>query len=69
MLEAEMTEHLGHDKYEHTKENKDNYTNGSSKKKVRSNLGELELAIPRNRNGGFEPMIVPKKSRDISNIV
>ena len=68
MLEAEMTEHLGHDKYEHTKENKDNYTNGSSKKKVRSNLGELELAIPRDRNGEFEPMIVPKKSRDISNI-
>lgn len=68
MLEAEMTEHLGHDKYEHTKENKDNYRNGSSKKKVRSNLGELELAIPRDRNGEFEPMIVPKKSRDISNI-
>ena len=68
MLEAEMTEHLGHDKYEHTKENKDNYGNGSSKKKVRSYLGALELAIPRDRNGEFEPMIVPKKSRDISNI-
>lgn len=68
MLESEMTEHLGHDKYEHTKENKDNYRNGSSKKKVRSNLGELELAVPRDRNGEFEPIIVPKNSRDISNI-
>ena len=68
MLEAEMTEHLGHSKYEYTKESKENYRNGSSKKKVKSNLGELELEIPRDRNGEFEPVIVPKHSRDISNI-
>lgn len=68
MLEAEMTEHLGHNKYEYSQENKENYRNGSSKKKVKSNLGELELEIPRDRNGEFEPMIVPKHSRDISNI-
>lgn len=68
MLEAEMTEHLGHSKYEYTKENKDNYRNGSSKKKVKSNLGEIELDIPRDRQGEFEPIIVPKHSRDISNI-
>lgn len=68
MLEAEMTEHLGHNKYEYSKENKENYRNGSSKKKVKSNLGELELDIPRDRNGKFEPIIVPKHSRDISNI-
>ena len=68
MLETEMTEHLGHDKYEYTKENKENYRNGSSKKKVKSNLGEIELEIPRDRNSEFEPMIVPKNSRDISNI-
>jgi len=68
MLEAEMTEHLGHNKYEYSQVNKENYRNGSSKKKVKSNLGELELEIPRDRNGEFEPMIVPKHSRDISNI-
>lgn len=68
MLEAEMTEHLGHNKYEYSKENKENYRNGTSKKKVKSNLGEIELNIPRDRNGDFEPMIVPKNSRDISNI-
>lgn len=68
MLEAEMTEHLGHSKYEYTKENKDNYRNGSSKKKVKSNLGEIELDISRDRQGEFEPIIVPKHSRDISNI-
>ena len=68
MLEAEMTEHLGHNKYEYSQDNKENYRNGSSKKKVKSNLGELELEIPRDRNGEFEPVIVPKHSRDISNI-
>jgi transposase-like protein len=68
MLEAEMTEHLGHNKYEYSKENKNNYRNGSSSKKVKSNLGELELNIPRDRNGEFEPKIVSKYSRDISNI-
>lgn len=68
MLEEEITEHLGHNKYEYSKENKENYRNGSSKKKVKSNLGELEIEIPRDRKGDFEPRIVPKYSRDISNI-
>lgn len=68
MLEAEMTEHLGHKKYEYSEENKENYRNGASKKTVKSNLGEIDLKIPRDRNGEFEPMIVPKNSRDISNI-
>ncbi len=68
MLEAEMTEHLGHNKYEYSEENKENYRNGTTKKKVKSNLGELEVEIPRDRNGDFEPRIIPKHSRDISNI-
>lgn len=68
MLEEEMKEHLGHDKYEYTKENKENYRNGTTSKKVKSNLGELEINIPRDRKGEFEPIIVPKYSRDISNI-
>lgn len=68
MLEAELTEQLGHDKYEYSKENKENYRNGTSKKKVKSNFGEIELEIPRDRKGEFDPIIVPKHSRDISNI-
>lgn len=68
MLEAEMEEQLGHKKYEYTVENEANYRNGTSKKKVKSNLREIELEIPRDRKGEFEPVIVPKHSRDISNI-
>ena len=60
MLEAELSEQLGHEKYEYSKENKSNYRNGTTPKKVKSNLGELELNIPRDRNGEFEPIIVPK---------
>ena len=67
MLE-EMNEHLGHEKYEYSRENKTNYRNGSSTKKVKNNLGELKIKIPKDRNGEFEPIIVPKHSRDISNI-
>ena len=73
MLEEEMNEHLGREKYEHerTKEAdkvSDNYRNGHSRKKVKSNLGEVELNIPRDRNGEFEPVVVPKHSRDISKL-
>lgn len=68
MLEAEMEEHLGREKYEHQNDNKDNYRNGYSKKKVKSNMGEIDLDIPRDRKGDFEPVIVPKHSRDISRL-
>lgn len=68
MLEAEMTEHLGYEKYQHDDEPKSNYRNGSSKKKVKSNLGEIELDIPRDRNADFNPTVVQKNSKDISNI-
>ena len=73
MLEEEMNEHLGREKYEHEKTKEtdkisDNYRNGHSRKKVKSNLGEVELNIPRDRNGEFEPVVVPKHSRDISKL-
>jgi len=64
-LEAELSEELGYDKYE--KETlSENSRNGYSKKKVKSSYGEIDLDIPRDRNGEFEPKIVPKYSRDIS---
>lgn len=66
-LEAELNNQLGYEKYE-KKENCDNSRNGYSKKKVKSSFGEIELNIPRDRNSEFEPKIVPKYSRDISNL-
>lgn len=68
MLEAEMDEHLGNEKYKHNENKQDNYRNGYSKKKVKSNMGEVDLEVPRDRNGEFDPVVVPKHSRDISRL-
>ncbi|MGX9340235.1 transposase [Mycoplasma sp. 2261] len=47
---------------------KDSYRNGSYSKNLRSNLGEIKLQIPRDRNSEFKPTIVPKYQYDISKI-
>ena len=65
LLESELDEELGYERYDNTTE-KTNYRNGTSKKTVRSDIGEIELNIPRDRNSEFEPKIVPKNSKDIS---
>lgn len=69
MLETELDEELGYSKSERTEETKENYRNGYKPKRVKTSIaGEIELAIPQERNGEFEPKIVPKYSRDISGI-
>ncbi|GLI54512.1 hypothetical protein PM10SUCC1_00270 [Propionigenium maris DSM 9537] len=67
MLEAEMEETLGYSKYERSNA-VDNSRNGYNDKKVKTSLGEVELDIPRDRKGTFEPQVIPKYSRDISDI-
>lgn len=68
MLENELTEQLGYNKYEYSDDEKTNYRNGYSKKTVHSTNGDIKLNIPIDRNGEFEPIIVEKGSKDISNI-
>jgi len=63
ILEAEMEEHLGRYKYErnNSDNNEDkNYRNGHSEKNLRSSFGDVDLSIPRDRKGKFEPQIVKK---------
>lgn len=66
MLESEMDEHLGYDKYQRSEES--NYRNGTKPKSVRSKYGEFEVDVPQDRNSTFEPQIVPKRKKDISGI-
>lgn len=66
MMEAEMSEHLGYEKSERF--DSDNYRNGTKSKKVRSKYGEVEVDVPKDRNGTFEPQIVKKRQKDISSI-
>lgn len=68
MLEAEMSTHLGHEKYEYTDEEKDNYRNGTTSKNIHSSAGDFRINVPRDRNGNFDPVIVEKGSNDISDI-
>ncbi|SHM09865.1 Transposase, Mutator family [Caldanaerovirga acetigignens] len=68
MLEAELDEHLGYEKYETTEETKTNYRNGHTSKILKSSVGPVEIDVPRDRNGEFEPKVVPKYKRDISDI-
>ena len=67
-LEAEMDTHLGYDRYEISEKSTDNSRNGYSKKIVKSELGNVELNMPRDRKGEFEPQIVPKHKRNITGL-
>ena len=68
MLEGEMEEELGYSKYNYDEKNTENSRNGYSPKSVRSEYGEIELNIPRDRHNEFEPKIIPKYQREITGI-
>ena len=68
MLEAEMDDHLGYSKYDYQNKHTDDSRNGYSPKTVTSTMGEIDLDIPRDRNGEFEPQVVKKHQTDISSI-
>ncbi len=61
MLEAEMEEHLGYTKNAIEGNNTGNSRNGYGKKTIKSDYGECEIAVPRDRNGEFEPRIIAKR--------
>jgi transposase-like protein len=65
-LEAELTEHLGH---EHGQRPiAANMRNGTRSKTVLTEIGPVEIEVPRDRGGSFEPVIVPKRKRRLDGI-
>ena len=66
MMEAEMNEHLGYEKSQRS--DSDNARNGYKSKRVRSSYGELDIDVPQDRHSTFEPRIVGKRQKDISEI-
>jgi putative transposase len=66
MLEAEMDDHLGYEKYDRS--NEPNYRNGRKSKKIRSKYGEMDINVPQDRQSTFEPQVVKKRQKDISAI-
>jgi transposase-like protein len=68
MLEAEITDSLGYSKSDKTSKVTENRRNGHSKKSVRSEYGEIDLEVPRDRDGEFEPGVVKKRQKSVTGI-
>ena len=66
MMEAEMDDHLGYHKSERSES--DDYRNGYKTKRVNSSFGSLDIQVPQDRNSTFEPQVVKKRQKDISEI-
>ena len=66
IMEAEMEEHLGYEKSRHS--DNDDYRNGYKLKTVKSSIEEVELEVPQDRKSSFEPQVVKKGQKDISDI-
>ena len=66
MMEAEMDDHLGYEKSERS--DNDDYRNGYKRKRVNSRYGSMEIEVPQDRKSTFEPQVVKKRQKDISDI-
>ena len=66
MMEAEMDDHLGYSKSERS--DSDDYRNGYKRKRVNSSYGSMEIEVPQDRKSTFQPQVVKKRQKDISDI-
>ena len=66
MMEAEMDDHLGYEKSERS--DSDDYRNGYKEKTVNSSYGSMRIDVPQDRKSTFEPKVVKKRQKDISEI-
>jgi transposase-like protein len=67
-LEAEMSEHLGYEPHEAAGRNSGNSRNGVRPKTLTTEIGPIELEVPRDRNATFEPKLVRKRRRRLSGV-
>lgn len=68
LMEAELDATLGYEKNQKSDVATDNKRNGHSPKTLKSQFGEFQIDVPRDRNGEFEPKLIPKYQRDVSGI-
>ena len=68
MLQGEMNSHLGYENNDKSEKQTQNRRNGYISKNVKTSMGEMTIDVPRDRDGSFEPQIVPKRTKDISDI-
>ena len=68
MLQGEMEDHLGYEANDHGFKETSNRRNGYGNKKIKTSMGEVEIKTPRDRDGSFDPQLIPKRERDVSDI-
>ena len=66
MMETEMDEHLGYEKSERS--DTDDYRNGYKSKRINSSYGTMNIQVPQDRKSTFQPQVVKKRQKDISDI-
>ena len=62
-MQTELTHHLGYQKHDPAGRDSGNSRNGTSPKTVKGDFGKAEIEVPRDRNGSFEPKIIPRHER------
>ena len=65
-LDAELEDELGYSRYDYKSKNTDNSRNGHSSKTLRTSFGDVEVSVPRDRKGEFEPQVLKKNQTSIS---
>lgn len=68
MLQGEMNSHLGYESNNHGYKETNNRRNGYTHKSLKTLMGEVEIDTPRDRDGSFDPQLIPKRSKDVSGI-
>lgn len=68
VLQCEMEEQLGYEKHQRRGDTPANYRNGSTKRKLKTQFGEVEVNVPRDRNGLYEPQILNKYQRNVDGL-
>jgi putative transposase len=68
MLKGELQAHLGYSDNDHKTKDTDNRRNGTTPKTLKSTMGEIPINAPRDRNGSFTPVVIPKRVTDVSGI-
>jgi len=68
MLKGELNHHLGYESNDKHDKESSNRRNGYGKKTIRTSSGEVEIATPRDRDGSFDPQLIPKRQKDVSAI-
>ena len=65
-LDEELNEELGYSKYDYRNKETDNSRNGHSRKTMRTSYGDMDIAIPRDRKGEYEPQLIPKYQNTVT---